>query len=112
MKKYLPIWTDGLNYDEQHLTFWIVDNLERVNQNYSLLPIRLEGDYYCERKRFDNYIHLIDDYFEDRTCRITSQIVPIAYYVAEKAFDAAASEFFQQYPSAFNAIMKESRSES
>ena len=62
--KYLPVWTDGLNYDEQHLTFCIVDNLERVNQNYSLLPIRLEGGYYCGRKRFDDYIHLIDNYFE------------------------------------------------
>lgn len=101
-RKYLPVWTDGLNYGDQHLTFWIADNLERVNKNYSLLPIRLEGDYYCERKRFDNYIHLIDNYFENRTCRITSQIVPIAYYVAEKAFDAAANEFFEKYPSAFN----------
>ena len=29
-RKYLPVWTDGLNYGDQHLTFWIADNLERV----------------------------------------------------------------------------------
>lgn len=100
--KYLPVWTDGLTYDEQHLTFWIANNMERVDQQYSLLPIRILGDYICERKHFDNYIHLIDDYFIERKCRTTSHVVPLAYYVAEKAFDEAANEFFKEYPSAFN----------
>lgn len=101
-KKYLPVWTDGLSYDEQHLTYWIADNMERVNQDYSLLPLRLKGGYYCDRKRFDNFIDTIDNYFERGKCRIKSKIVPLAYYVAEKAFDAAAEEFFKKYPEAFN----------
>lgn len=97
-KKFLPVWTDGLTYDEQHLAYWIADNMERVTQDYSLLPIRLEGDSFCERKHFDNYVHLIEDYFEKGTCRMRSKIVPLSYYVAEKAFDLAAEELFHMYP--------------
>lgn len=101
-KKYLPVWADGLTYDEQHFTHWICNNMERVDDRYSFLPIRILGNFFCERKRFDNYRHFIDDYFEKGRCRMTSQIVPLAYYVAEKAFDLAADEFFKQYPSALD----------
>jgi hypothetical protein len=106
-KKYLPLWTDGLNYDEQHLTYWIANNMERINQNYSLLPIRLGCDYYCERKRFDNYVHTINDYFEKGKCRVTSKVVPASYYVAEKAFDLAAEEFFKMHPEALDITFHE-----
>lgn len=105
-KNYLPVWTDGLTYDEQHLTSWIANNMERIDQRYSFLPIRILGDFFCERKQFDNYIHIIDDYFEKRKCRAKSQIVPLAYYIAEKAFDLAANEFFHKYPSALEVVFR------
>ena len=101
-RKYLPVWTDGLTYDEQHLTYWICNNMERVDDRYSLLPIRILGDSFCGRKRFDRYIHYLDNYFGAKRCRVKSQIVPLAYYVAETAFDLAADEFFKQYPSALD----------
>jgi hypothetical protein len=97
-RKYLPVWTDGLTYDEQHLTYWIANNMERVDQRYSFLPIRILGDFFCERKRFDNYIHFIRDFFKEEICRAKSRVVPLAYYVAEKSFDLAANEFFCKYP--------------
>ena len=99
-RKYLPVWTDGLTYYEQHFTYWISNNMERFDDRYSFLPIRILGDFFCDRKKFDNYVHLIDDYFEKTRCRIQSQIVPISYHVAEKAFDLAANEFFEKYPEA------------
>lgn len=99
-KEYLPVWTDGLCYEEMHRTYWIANNLEEINLTYSFLPIRLEGHYCCGRKKFDNFVHLIDKYFEERKCRITSKVVPLSYYVAEKAFDLATAEFFKQYPNA------------
>jgi hypothetical protein len=101
-KKYLPVWTDGLTYDEQHLTFWIADNMEGINKKYSLLPIRLKGDNYCGRKEFDNYIHVIDNYFQEKKCRTKSKIMPLSYYIAEKAFDLAAKEFFNAHQNALN----------
>lgn len=97
-KKYLPVWTDGLTYEETHLTYWIANNEERKNPDYSFLPIRLEGDSFCGRKTFDNIIHLIGNYFEERKCRMVSKVVPLSYYVAEKAFDLAAEDFLEQYP--------------
>lgn len=99
-RKYLPVWTDELTYYEQHFVFWISQNMERIDDRYSFLPIRILGDFFCNRKRFDNYVHLIDDYFEKTRCRIQSQIIPISYHVAEKAFDLAANEFFEKHPEA------------
>ena len=32
-KIYLPVWTDGLTYDEQHFVFWIANNEERVDEH-------------------------------------------------------------------------------
>ncbi len=98
-KKYLPIWTDGMNYDEQHLVYWISNNNERVDPIYSFLPIRMPGDLFCERKKFE-YIHEICGFFEEGPARTYGEIVPLEYYVAEKAFDAAAREFFERYPEA------------
>ena len=106
-KEYLPVWTDGLCSDEMHRTYWIANNLEEINLTYSFLPIRLEGHYCCGRKKFDNFVHLIDKYFEERKCRITSKVVPLSYYVAEKAFDLATAEFFKQYPNATHVTFYE-----
>ena len=101
-KTHLPVWTDGLTYEEQHLTFWIANNMERVDKCYSLLPIRILGDFFCERKKYDGYVHLIENYFETKKCRIVSQVIPLSYYVAEKAFDLAANEFFSKHPRALD----------
>ena len=106
-KKYLPVWTDGLTYAEQHLAYWISANMEKVDQNYSLLPIRIACDLYCGRKKFDNYCHTIDNYFEERKCRMRSKVIPASYYVAEKAFDSAAKKFFRTYPKALDVTFRE-----
>ena len=101
-KKYLPVWTDGLTYDEQHLTYWLAQNIERVNKSYSLLPLRLESNSYCGRSNYCREVQIIEDYFEAGKCRVSCDILPLAYCVAEKAFDSAADEFFKKYPEALN----------
>ena len=99
-RKYLPVWTDGLTYCEQHFVYWISQNMERIDDRYSFLPIRILGDFFCDRKRFDRNTHWITDYFEKGTCTMKGTFVPISYPVAEKAFDLAANEFFEKHPEA------------
>ena len=99
-RKYLPVWTDGLTYCEQHFVYWISQNMERIDDRYSFLPIRILGDFFCDRKRFNRNTHWITDYFEKGTCTMKGTFVPISYPVAEKAFDLAANEFFEKHPEA------------
>lgn len=101
-KKYLPVWKDGLNYDEQHLTFWIANNMERVDERYSFLPVRMLGDLFCGRKSFFNGRFISEINFETNESiglsSFHSYIMPLDYYVAQKAYDSAAKRFFDEHP--------------
>ena len=101
-KAYLPVWTDGLSYDEQHLTYWISSNMERVDDRYSFLPIRMLGNFFCDRDTYyqSRSISQVDFQRSDdiRWCWFQSNIMPLSYYIAQKAFDAAANRFFAEYP--------------
>ena len=101
-KQYLPVWTDGLEYDEQHLVYWITNNMERVDTRYSFLPMRMLGNFFCDR---DSYYlsRAISPTYSERTegiswCWFVSRVMPLDYYIAQKAFDTAANRFFSEYP--------------
>lgn len=100
-KKWLPLWTDGLNYEEQHMTFWIANNMERIAPIYSFLPIRMPGDFFCNRKNY-HYSSMIKYFPEGRASHFVGKVMPLEYYAAEKSFDQAAREFFLKYPESTN----------